>query len=194
MRQGIRARLALFLFLSFSAVLSLTHATARADYFVYHRPAYEGTILDAETGKPLADVVIVVAYIKYTISFPQAVLDKIAVMETTTDNNGRFHFPPYTTVINPFSRGVDPEFIIFKAGYSSISDSGNLVRVFDNKNPIYPEILWKGREDIKIKLAPGVVSLSMLRTHEDRRRNEEAGLVMPSEAPILFKAIIKEDR
>ncbi len=188
------ARRTLFLFLYTATALSLTNANAWADYFVYHRPVYEGIVLDAETGKPLENVVIVVAYIKYTFSFPQAVLDKIAVKETTTDNNGRFHFPSYTSVINPFSRGDDPRFIIFKPGYASLYDSGNLTKVFNNKSPIYQEILWKGREDVRIKLAPGVVSLPRLLTHEDRRRNREDGLVMPSDAPILFKAFLKEDR
>ena len=76
-------------------------------------------IVDAETGKPIAGVVVVALYQKKTPGGVHPNTDFYDVDETVTDADGRFSFParelPTST---PLVHVIGPEMIIFKAGYA----------------------------------------------------------------------------
>lgn len=116
---NLKAVLFMFLFLSFIATPS--HAFW---WMGYHKPAFQGKVIDAETKKPIEGAVVVAIYKKYPIiSGPgggsQSIMD---IKEILTNAKGEFYFPSYTTLIQPFSIEGSADFIIFKPGYGSFPD------------------------------------------------------------------------
>ena len=76
-------------------------------------------VVDGETGKPIAGVVVVALYQKKTPGGVHPNTDFYDLDETATDADGRFSFParelPTST---PLVHVIGPEMIIFKAGYA----------------------------------------------------------------------------
>ena len=64
---------------------------------------------------------MVVVYTKFLPGFTGAGGDTfpMKVKETLTDKKGEFYFPPYTTLIQPFSGEDLARFIIYKPGYGN---------------------------------------------------------------------------
>jgi len=96
-----------------------------AGWLLYHKPTYRGKIVDAETKKPIEGAVVVAVYRKQTlISGPGGGYSTIIkIRETLTDEKGEYYIPTYFTIIQPLSIEDDVNFIIFKAGYGSVTQS-----------------------------------------------------------------------
>lgn len=153
-------------------------------WMIYHKPAFHGKVIDAETKQPIEGAVVVVEYVKGTVSVPEAYHSTIEVKETLTDKNGEFYIPSYTTIIQPLSVEWRAIFTIYKPGYVDfpghlVGEKYRLSVPFKHSMPLYAieeyfsrplkkvgEIKW----DIgKATVTFGVVELLRLKTREERR-------------------------
>jgi hypothetical protein len=98
----------------------LTASKASASWLIYHKPAFCGYVFDADTNAPIANAGILADYIKVYYAFPSSGTITLKVHVTTTDKNGYFEIPSYTTLISPFSGSRNVLFIIYKPGYHDI--------------------------------------------------------------------------
>ncbi len=184
-------------------------------WMVYHKPAFKGKVIDAETKEPIEGAVVVVVYSKTSIGIAESYSVVINVRETLTDKNGEFYFPSYTTIIQPLSwnpgwQGVD--IIIFKPGYGSFPDwrvsppKGMDIKViwddfFTGEIGIEKEVWWSepwkvGAESKRIKVTFGVVELSKLKTREERIKASMVGVTgyHAKDLPLLYKVINEEEK
>ncbi len=163
-------------------------------WLIYHKPAYEGKILDAETGAPIEGAVVTAVYRKRIPTLVGHSNEEIHVAETLTDSDGKFKIPSYTTLMGPLSGEEPVHFIVFKSGYAACEELQVLEEVFSNRAPHYSEQYWHARRDVIIRFAPGVVALPRLRTKQDRDSNRsQIGLPLYKQAPLLNK-MIREER
>lgn len=89
-------------------------------WMVYHKPAFKGKVIDAETKEPIEGAVVVAVYNKSTIGLGAGTLSSVInVREALTDKEGMFRISSYTTIIQPFSVEDEAIFIILKHGYGS---------------------------------------------------------------------------
>ncbi len=113
------------LFVTFAVVsvicLAQYGGVAFGGWLIYHKPALEGKVIDADTKEPIEGAVVVVIYYKAPLlTGPAGGSSSIVkIKETLTDKKGEFRFPSYTTVIQPFAIESELDFIIYKAGYGS---------------------------------------------------------------------------
>lgn len=186
----------------FVAVFLLMIVAPPADalwWMVFHKPAFTGRVIDAETKEPIEGAVVVAVYEKETASFPEHYSTTIDVRETLTDKDGMFVIPSYTTIIQPLSVENPTRFIIFKPGYGSFPDYRvspplnkqlSFVPYGNNKygeSDLTFEEFFSGEIGIeknfwarelyntkdkpqKIKLTFGVVELPRLKTREERSK------------------------
>lgn len=177
----------------FSFMLTPSHALW---WMVYHKPAFKGKVIDAETKEPIAGAVVVVVYDKATMGLGAGALSSIInVREVLTDKEGMFRISSYTTIIQPFSVEDEAVFIIFKPGYGSFphlrvsppklvltnepGDTSYLTfeeffsREVGTLKEFWASEPWKKEEKPpkKIKVAFGIVELPKLKTREERSRN-----------------------
>ena len=90
-------------------------------FFTYKAEPIEAWVVDAETNQPLEGVIVVAHWqLKGGIEGGNPV-GQMMVMETVTDDKGRFHFPGW----GPKLRSLDgrlktqsPSILLFKSGYS----------------------------------------------------------------------------
>ena len=191
------------------SVFILIMLTASATGCLYHKPAFTGKVIDAETKEAIAGAVVVVAYHKAAMGLGAGQISSIInVRETLTNRDGIFQIPSYTTVILPFTWQTDATFLIFKPGYGSFP-----------RNQSYPPSLglsddeiffsagigaerefevftsaWK-REMVKVKLE--IVELPKLRTREERIKAKPSPVGEPSDwkkQKLLIKALRDEYR
>ncbi len=156
-----------------------------ADWLIFHKPAFQGKVIDAETKEPIEGAVAVAVYTKKTIGIAESYTVIIDVKETLTDKNGEFHFPSYTTITQPLSWEYVTDFIIYKPGYGNFPN-GRVYPIkgmdigfedfFSGAIGVVKDILfrepWKaGAESTKMKAVLGVVELPKVRTKEERRKN-----------------------
>ena len=161
---------------------------SEAAWLFYHRPAYEGRILDGESGGPIEGAVVVAVYYKNTFGIPGPDTGVIHVKETVTGKDGRFRIPSYTTLISPFAWSLQVCFTIFKPGYASLDDFP-LEDVFTNKAPEFtdPESPWHGKKDLMLKFRPGEAILPRLTREEDFRNSRPLMRVSDEQVPLLRK-------
>jgi hypothetical protein len=191
--------MAFFLFITI--VLSFT-ASAHAGWLLYHKPEFKGKVIDAETKEPIEGAVVVVIYNKHTlISGPGGGYSSvIKVKEILTDKNGEFHFPSYTTLIQPNSIEDTAEFIIYKAGYGSYPDLQT-----SPPGVVDPEKLFSKdygtSESVQIDYKTitytlGIVELPKLKTRYERLRAIPATPTdyRSKELPLLYKAMNEENK
>jgi len=131
----------LFLILCILAPLNPLESHA---WLIFHKPEYQGKIIDAETKKPLEGVVVVAVYFTAdVISWPGWKTNReIGARETLTDENGIFVIPEYTTIMSPVAYEKNVKFILFKPGYSSLPGSGYdrvfpFAKCINRKEPSY---------------------------------------------------------
>lgn len=147
-------------------------------WMVYHKPAFKGKVIDAETKEPIEGAVVVAVYNKELPGLlgGGAISSVINVRETLTDKNGEFYISSYTTMIQPLSLESWVNFIIFKPGHGSYPN----YHVSPPKVGIDPEeffsrgktgeegeMEWKGIGK-KFKVTFGIVELPKLNTREER--------------------------
>ena len=151
-----------------------------AAWIFFHKPAYEGKVVDAETGEPIEGVAVVAVYWKSEIIGGPAGPDSRAInwRETLTDEKGLFRFPSYTTLVAPNAEAGETRFIFYKPGYRS--------------SPVWPErdFLWilgpdtffteeigkKEEKEFGIKkevetVTYGVITLKPADTWDERRKS-----------------------
>jgi len=153
---------------------------------LYHKPAFAGKVIDAETKEPIEGAVAVVAYHKAAMGLGAGQISSIInVRETLTNSDGLFQIPSYTTLIFPFTWQTDATFIIYKRGYGAFPGQQKYpppLSLSDNEIYFSEGIgaerefeaftsAWK-REIVKVKL--GIVELPKLMTKEERIKAKPA--------------------
>lgn len=187
---------------------------SHAGWLIYHKPAFQGKVIDAETKEPIEGAVVVVVYKKHTlISGPGGgYTTEIKTKETLTDQKGEFHFSSYTTVIQPNSIEDYAEFIIYKPGYGNFPGQRRSppmgMGLEDIETFFSREIGTQEKLEVAAKTADdkfeeklvnmtlGVVELPLLKTRDERLR------AMPStptdirskELPLLYKMMNEENK
>ena len=90
----------------------------------YTSEAIEAWVVDADTGQPIEGAVVTANWqlVGFTLDTGGSKRGQLAVMETTTDANGRFFFQGFTKLNLSFGelRDQDPQILIFKPGYRYI--------------------------------------------------------------------------
>jgi len=171
---------------------------SEAGWLIFHEPEFNGKILDIETNQPIEGAVVVVEYKKETMGLGGGNISwVIDVRETLTDKKGNFHFPSYTTLIQPFSWQIQPIFIIFKPGYASIE--WPLKKYFTGEETGVQEGTWPGPEfkGLKYRLRGlGIVELPRLTMREQRLVARRIGITgyTAKELPLLYKARDEESK
>jgi len=177
--------------------------TAFADWIIFHKPAFRGKVIDAETKEPIEGAVVVAVYrTESIISGPGGGWTTvIKVKETLTDAAGEFRFPSYTTFMNPNAKEDYTDFIIYKPGYAG---DGNYPKYkinppsFVDLEKFFSENYGKTRE-VKRRsrsavVTNGVVELPKLKTKKERLRaipGRPTGF-RSKKLPLLYKAINEE--
>ena len=124
-----------------------------AGWLIYHKPAYKGRIIDAETKEPIEGAVVVAIYYKYPIISGPGGGSKsiVGIKEALTDEKGEFHIPSYTTFIQPNSLEHDTDFIFYKPGYGGRISPSHVV----NAEKLFTkEIGVKGEIEVRGKTGP----------------------------------------
>ena len=151
-------------------LLSGTPGDARASWLFYHKPAFEGQILDAETKQPIEGAVVAALYHKWTIGLGAgSTRPLIHVKETLTDKDGKFRIPSYTTLIQPFSGSDDVDFIIYKPGFFSVGSNNTFYYegLFSGKyqTSLNKTLPWRADKSINIIVrSPNIVELPVTKT------------------------------
>lgn len=188
------------------SILVFVSVPAFAGWLIYHKPAFKGKVIDAETKEPIEGAVVVVTYTKETMGIPHKYSSIIDVRETLTDKNGEFYIPSYTTLIQPLSFEEWTRFIILKPGYGSfpyyrVSPSMELSLMgieefFTGDVGKEGEIVEKDAPWEKHKVTLGIVKLPKLKTREEIQRRM---LGFPTgfgikELPLLYRAYEEEKK
>jgi hypothetical protein len=168
----MKARILLFSTLLF--LLTASHACA--SWIIYHKPAFEGQILDGDTKEPIEGAVVVVLYNKRTIGLGAGTLSSVInIRETLTDKEGRFRIPPYTTLIQPFSWEDNANFIIYKPGYVAVTRlyDRDLESIFSGQDVLEEqEFEWLHNREIVFRYRPpDIVELPKPKTREEHIRS-----------------------
>ncbi len=203
----IRFLIGLLLIISFliSSVIT-SHA-----WLIYHKPAFKGKVIDAETKEPIEGAVVVVMYHKTSMGIAESYSVIINVRETLTDKNGEFYIPSYTTPIQPLSWENMANFIIFKPGYGNFPAYQKVpfgIKPKDEQTFFSRDVgkegeleMWvdgeKQPELKRVKLTFGIVELPKLKTREEREKARMAADIFGAEIsakklPLLHKAITEE--
>jgi hypothetical protein len=172
-----------------------------AGWLIFHKQEYRGKIIDAETKEPIEGVVVVALYYVHAIIGGPGGPDQrfIHAKEALTDVNGEFVIPPYTTLMSPNAFDLDPDFVIYKAGYASFPEFMEQIYPFQYCGPSYSFLKEKVgiSEEIKkdsetVTVTFGVAELPKLNTREEQIRATHS---MPDEwdkTPILLNAVNEE--
>jgi hypothetical protein len=103
-------------FLMLVGVICGASTEAIALGFNYRGP-FEGRVVDSDTGKPIEGAVV---FVEWTISHAFRGPSFFDTAEVRTDSQGWFYVPKSWSW-NPFrTMFMDSEYLIFKAGYSSV--------------------------------------------------------------------------
>lgn len=186
--------------ISFVLIITLVSGTSFAGWLIYHKPAFKGKVIDAETKEPIERAVVVAVYEKEEIRLaPESMTAIKHVREVLTGEDGSFLIPSYTSITDPLSSYFTVTFIIFKPGYGSFPDW----RISPPKlklSKVPYGTFWYGERDMtfeeffseevgtvkefwsreflkeeekpkKISVEMGIVELPKLKTREERMRN-----------------------
>ncbi len=179
------------------------YVTQSYAWLIFHKPEYEGKIIDADTNEPIEGVVVVALYnTRSIIGGPAGLLyHTIHAKEVLTDKNGKFVVPSYTTMMGPNSKENYTEFIIYKPGYAGYPNYERRIVPFKFCGPEYlftKEVGSVGllKNDTKsVTITFGIAKLPKLNSWEERRRAVPSRPVdtTSKELPLLNKIIKQED-
>lgn len=181
---------------------------------IYHKPPFQGQILDRDTKQPIEGAVVVAVYEKTHHGF-EPLTHSFHVREALTDKEGKFRIPSYTSLIMPiYTTEASVIFTIYKPGYASISDL-NLEDHLSEKKTLEEEGKIVGGyngmfgfqhkdQDMSyyVKAFPhGVIVLPKMMTGEERKdawMNAKIGIhrteAKASDLPVSFRMIEEESR
>jgi hypothetical protein len=172
-----------------------------AGWLISHKQEYCGKIIDAETKEPIEGVVVVALYYVHAIIGGPGGPDRrfIHAKEALTDENGEFVIPSYTTLMSPNAFDLDPDFVIYKAGYASFPEFRNQIFPFQYCGPAYSflgENVGKNKEYKKdsetVTVTFGVAELPKLNTKEERIRATHSMNEEEDQTPLLLNAVNEE--
>lgn len=87
----------------------------------YSAEAIEGWVVDVDTQQPLEGVIVTANWqLQGGFGIHSQYVGQLMIMETVTDQNGRFNFPawgPRPTLLGQFLVNEDPRLVFFKNGY-----------------------------------------------------------------------------
>jgi len=184
--------------------------SAAAGWLIYHKPAFRGKVIDAETKEPIEGAVVVAIYNAHPIISGPAGGSAyiIKIKETLTDEKGEFYFPSYTTFIQPLAREDLAEFIIYKPGYWTFPHHQKVpsgIKPKDHEIFFSKEMGSKGELEMWIKEEKGpalrrfIVVFGIVELPKLERREEIVKRMMgiPSDfgdkdLPLLYNAINEE--
>lgn len=160
--------------LGLTLILILWAGTASASWLIYHKPEFSGQILDQETKQGIEGAAVVALYHKWTMGLGAGSTHPVIhVREAVTDKDGRFHIPPYTTLILPFSGSDDISFIIYKPGYIGIDRYHvfDYEGLFSGEYPFMPDKTISESLDNKHPITirhPNIIEIPPIKTKEER--------------------------
>jgi hypothetical protein len=152
-------------------------------WLIYHKPAFKGKVIDAETKGPIEGAVVAAVYTKVVGGLgPGWSSSPFDARETFTDKDGMFSIPSYTTITQPFSFNSFAEIIIFKPGYGSFPCCQKIPYGINREDTelFFSEDFSKEREVELVvgvdngpitkycKVTFGVVELPKLKTNKER--------------------------
>ena len=190
-----------WIFLIFITIILFLTNSAFAGWLIFHRPAFKGRVIDADTKEPIQGAVVVAVYQKHPmISGPAGGSSSIIkIKETLTDEKGEFFLSSYTTIIQPLAMEWDTEFIIYKPGYGKYpSHRASPSHVINQEELFSKQIGTQGAIQVRAKAVSfiyGVVELPRLKTWEERNRANMISIsVIPKNKwPQLHDVIEKEE-
>jgi len=163
----------------------------------FHKPSYEGRVVEFGSEHPLEGAVVVALYSK---DFPGggggSLTSSVGLHETTTDKEGRFIIPSFTRLMAPLYTENSTELFFYKPGYGNARPmaighcfSKSKLRCIERSFQ-----LWSPRGP-RSMCGPGVIKLPRLETREDRLRayqNTYAIKNNQNDTPMLYKATRQE--
>jgi hypothetical protein len=158
------------LWIIFSTVFLFLFASqnAQASWLIYHKPAFEGKVIDIDTKIPIEGAVILAYYERsFVIGFGEGPV-VFSIQETLTDKEGKFVVPSYTTVMLPVFLGAKVSIGVYKPGYAQTG--ANEEQFSKNGWKHIEEYTWYPNTTKIIKFHDGVFELPKLETKEDRIR------------------------
>lgn len=187
-------------------LIVLFSANSFAGWLIFHKPAFRGKVIDAETKEPIEGAVVVAVYNTHSIVGGPAGgwSTIIKVKETLTDKSGEFIFPAYTALTNPNARDDQTNFIFYKPGYvwdglypkykPSPPSFVDLEKFFSEEYGIKKEVHDIYKKSRSAIVTYGVVELPKVETKEERLRAVPGGPTDNGkiDLPLLFKLINEE--
>ncbi len=198
-----------------AALLLVGGAIPAHAWLIYHKPAFRGRVVDAETKAPIEGAVVVAVYnvrVCGPLFLPECGPVAGDVQEVLTDRNGAFDVPSHTFFHPwPFALGAEnTDFIVFKPGYGSfpnwrVQPPKGMQTDFEEyfsrdlgaeKEVWFRELGKVGAELQRIKVTFGLVELPRLKTREERIKASMVGVTgyRSKDLPLLYRTINEEER
>jgi hypothetical protein len=138
-------------------LMLITLENLYSPWFIYHKPAIEGMIIDKDSRQPLEGVVAVAYYYKSTWWVMGNDDTLIMVKETLSDKKGSFKIPSYTTLIHPMSTASYMGVLFYRPGYVPFW--------YETRKPISGDIFYRTE---KSYFRENSIELSKLTSKEER--------------------------
>lgn len=111
-------------FIIFILLASLLPLQACAHPMFYRAKEFSGSVVDAETNKPLEGVVVVAQWIPFHVGFGEGGhWSVMEVEEAVTDKDGKYTIPGWGPIAKPafaYLDNLDPQLSVFKRGYQYV--------------------------------------------------------------------------
>ncbi len=136
-------------YLLWIALLLFSALVLRGCMNIYSAKPIQAWIIDAETRKPVAGAVVVARW-KLVYGLEGGYAYNWVVMETVTDQNGRFRFPGWGPRVTPTPllwqakmAGDDPEIKFYKFGYAGVKHTQSMADK-EYHRPKFDDYGWGG--------------------------------------------------
>lgn len=194
--EGDMKKISILLLLLAMNLISMRPVSASSGWIIYCESAFQGKVIDAETKEPIEGAVVVAIYNVREYGIAESGSSTADAKEVLTDKSGSFYIPPHTFLhIYPFAKGATTTFIVFKAGYASISEL-NLTDILATDIGKEIESPWIYNQDLKFIFAPRLIGLPRVSNREERLKAipGSPGFTSSKELPLLYKAINEENK
>ena len=167
-------------FITFVTSIAIWILLGCASAIRYDGP-YEGRVIDAETGEPIEDVIVLGKWDREYITPGGAVHEYYDARETVTDKNGEFSIPGKGLLL---ASNITPmDVLIFKAGYEYLHTTWLGLKI----DGIFKEkIKWEGNK--------AIIPLKKLTIEERKRQGTPSRPSIPIEEMKLMTEEINKER